>query len=226
MIETIKTIWEGLDFSVLTGILLSVVPALLCIVFHELCHGFVAYKLGDNTAKSAGRLSLNPFKHLDIVGLIAMMFLHVGWAKPVPVYMNSFKNPKRGMAITALAGPLSNILLAAVVLLLYGFLYIPLLKLGDFGYVIIETLGRTAVFSCSLAVFNIFPIPPMDGSKVLFALLPDKAYYKLMEYEHYGMLIVLLLVITGVIDPVLTYLVNALVGLLSPLMNLGFSFYI
>ncbi len=226
MIETIKTIWEGLDFSVLTGILLSVVPALLCIVFHELCHGFVAYKLGDNTAKSAGRLSLNPFKHLDIVGLIAMMFLHVGWAKPVPVNMNSFKNPKRGMAITALAGPLSNILLAAVVLLLYGFLYIPLLKLGDFGYVIIETLGRTAVFSCSLAVFNIFPIPPMDGSKVLFALLPDKAYYKLMEYEHYGMLIVLLLVITGVIDPVLTYLVNALVGLLSPLMNLGFSFYI
>ena len=226
MIETIKTIWEGLDFSVLTGILLSVVPALLCIVFHELCHGFVAYKLGDNTAKSAGRLSLNPFKHLDIVGLIAMMFLHVGWAKPVPVDMNSFKNPKRGMAITALAGPLSNILLAAVVLLLYGFLYIPLLKLGDFGYVIIETLGRTAVFSCSLAVFNIFPIPPMDGSKVLFALLPDKAYYKLMEYEHYGMLIVLLLVITGVIDPVLTYLVNALVGLLSPLMNLGFSFYI
>ncbi len=226
MIETIKTIWEGLDFSVLTGILLSVVPALLCIVFHELCHGFVAYKLGDNTAKNAGRLSLNPFKHLDIVGLIAMMFLHVGWAKPVPVNMNSFKNPKRGMAITALAGPLSNILLAAVVLLLYGFLYIPLLKLGDFGYVIIETLGRTAVFSCSLAVFNIFPIPPMDGSKVLFALLPDKAYYKLMEYEHYGMLIVLLLVITGVIDPVLTYLVNALVGLLSPLMNLGFSFYI
>ncbi len=226
MIETIKTIWEGLDFSVLTGILLSVVPALLCIVFHELCHGFVAYKLGDNTAKSAGRLSLNPFKHLDIVGLIAMMFLHVGWAKPVPVNMNSFKNPKRGMAITALAGPLSNILLAAVVLLLYGFLYIPLLKLGDFGYVIIETLGRTAVFSCSLAVFNIFPIPPMDGSKVLFALLPDKAYYKLMEYERYGMLIVLLLVITGVIDPVLTYLVNALVGLLSPLMNLGFSFYI
>ena len=226
MIETIKTIWEGLDFSVLTGILLSVVPALLCIVFHELCHGFVAYKLGDNTAKSAGRLSLNPFKHLDIVGLIAMMFLHVGWAKPVPVNMNSVKNPKRGMAITALAGPLSNILLAAVVLLLYGFLYIPLLKLGDFGYVIIETLGRTAVFSCSLAVFNIFPIPPMDGSKVLFALLPDKAYYKLMEYEHYGMLIVLLLVITGVIDPVLTYLVNALVGLLSPLMNLGFSFYI
>ncbi|MBS7402901.1 MAG: site-2 protease family protein [Oscillospiraceae bacterium] len=226
MIETIKTIWEGLDFSVLTGILLSVVPALLCIVFHELCHGFVAYKLGDNTAKNAGRLSLNPFKHLDIVGLIAMMFLHVGWAKPVPVNMNSFKNPKRGMAITALAGPLSNILLAAVVLLLYGFLYIPLLKLGDFGYVIIETLGRTAVFSCSLAVFNIFPIPPMDGSKVLFALLPDKAYYKLMEYERYGMLIVLLLVITGVIDPVLTYLVNALVGLLSPLMNLGFSFYI
>lgn len=226
MIETIKTIWEGLDFSVLTGILLSVVPALLCIVFHELCHGFVAYKLGDNTAKNAGRLSLNPFKHLDIVGLIAMMFLHVGWAKPVPVNMNSFKNPKRGMAITALAGPLSNILLAAVVLLLYGFLYIPLLKLGDFGYVIIETLGRTAVFSCSLAVFNIFPIPPMDGSKVLFALLPDKAYYKLMEYERYGMLIVLLLVITGVIDPVLTYLVNALVSLLSPLMNLGFSFYI
>ncbi|MEF9972124.1 MAG: site-2 protease family protein, partial [Oscillospiraceae bacterium] len=120
--------------------LISVIPALLCITFHELCHGAVAYKLGDNTAKNAGRLTLNPIKHIDIMGLLMMVVFKFGWAKPVPVNMNNFKNPKRDMAITALAGPVSNVILAAFVLLIYGFLYVPLLKAGSFGDVVLQMI--------------------------------------------------------------------------------------
>ena len=114
MINTLKTIGSGLDWSALTDILISVIPALLCITFHELCHGLVAYKLGDNTAKDAGRLTLNPIKHIDIMGLLMIIVFKFGWAKPVPVNMNNFKKPKSGMAITALAGPVSNIFLSII----------------------------------------------------------------------------------------------------------------
>ena len=106
---------RNLNWSVLTDMLLAVIPALICITLHELSHGFVAYKLGDNTAKNMGRLTLNPIKHIDIFGLIMMVVLKFGWAKPVPVNMRNFKNPKRDMAITALAGPLSNVLICRAV---------------------------------------------------------------------------------------------------------------
>ena len=109
--NTVQSIWEGLDWSYLTNILLSIIPALICITLHELSHGFVAYKLGDTTAKDAGRLTLNPIKHLDIMGILMMVVFHFGWAKPVPVNMYRFKNPKQGMAITAVAGPLMNVLI-------------------------------------------------------------------------------------------------------------------
>ena len=112
--------WDGWDFSYLLSILLGVIPSLICITLHELSHGYVAYRLGDDTAKQAGRLTLNPLKHLDPVGLLMMLVFRVGWAKPVPVNMYRFKNPKRGMAVTALAGPVSNILITLVFLLLYG----------------------------------------------------------------------------------------------------------
>ena len=123
--NTVKSIWEGLDWSYLTNILLSIIPALICITLHELSHGFVAYKLGDTTAKDAGRLTLNPIKHLDIMGILMMVVFHFGWAKPVPVNMYRFKNPKQGMAITAVAGPLMNVLITIVFLFLYGLLFRP-----------------------------------------------------------------------------------------------------
>lgn len=195
VLSSFRTIWEGLDWSILTDALFSVIPALLCITFHELSHGFVAYKLGDRTAKDAGRLTLNPIKHIDIFGLLMMVVFGFGWAKPVPVNMNNFKNPKSGMAITALAGPVSNMLLAAVMLIVAFFLY---LHIG-MAHWIFQLVIRIAWLSIALGIFNIVPIPPLDGSKVLFSFLSDDMYNKLMRYERYGMLILLLVVWTGIL---------------------------
>ncbi|NCB50998.1 MAG: site-2 protease family protein [Clostridia bacterium] len=193
-ISTLNAIWRGLDWSFITNILLTIIPALLCITLHELAHGYVAYKLGDNTAKEAGRLTLNPIKHIDIMGLAMMVVFKFGWAKPVPINMRKFKNPKRGMAISAAAGPISNLLIAVVVLFLYGLLYIPLGKLGNAGDYIAQMLYLTAYLSIALAIFNVIPIPPLDGSKVLYAFLSDAAYWKLMRYERYGMIFLIALI--------------------------------
>lgn len=196
--NTIKTIWDGLDWSFLLNIITSIIPALICITLHELSHGWVAYKLGDNTAKDRGRLTLNPIKHIDVMGLVMMVVFKVGWAKPVPVNMNNFKNPKRGMAVTALAGPLSNVIIAAVFLFLYGVLFYPLTMTGSaFWAEILNMVQITSYLSLGLAIFNLIPIPPMDGSKILFSVLSDEGYYKLMRYERYGMILLFLVVATG-----------------------------
>ena len=194
---------QNLDWSVLTDILMSVIPALLCITLHELSHGYVAYRLGDNTAKNMGRLTLNPIKHIDIVGLIMMVAFKFGWAKPVPVDMRNFKHPKRDMALTALAGPLANVLICCMFLFVYGLIYLPCTLSGSsFLGDVMDMVYITAYLSIALAVFNIIPIPPLDGSKVLFSLMSDADYYKLMRYERYGMLLLLILIATNVLaDP-------------------------
>ena len=194
---------KNLDWSVPLDMLMSIIPALICITLHELSHGFVAYKLGDPTAKNRGRLTLNPIKHIDLVGLIMMVAFKFGWAKPVPVDMRYFRNPKRGMAITAIAGPLSNVIIACFFLFLYGFVYIPLtIKNTEFCGAVLDTVYITAYLSLALAVFNCIPIPPLDGSKVLFSLMSDRAYWKLMRYERYGMILLIVVLATGIIgDP-------------------------
>ena len=191
----LQSIWRGLDWSVLTNLLLSVVPALICITLHELAHGYVAYRLGDDTAKRAGRLTLNPLRHIDIMGLLMMIVFKFGWAKPVPVNMWKFKNPKKGMAITAAAGPIANLLIALVFLFLYGFLFALLHRPGRSLNWLLEMLYITAYLSIALAIFNIIPIPPLDGSKVLFSCISDRSYTELMYYECYGMIILLVLVL-------------------------------
>ena len=195
-ISAVQSIWDGFDFSYILSILLSVIPSLLCITLHEISHGYVAYRLGDNTARDLGRLSLNPLRHLDPIGLLMMLVFHVGWAKPVPINMYRFKNPKRGMALTALAGPLCNVVIAVVFLFLFGAAYVPLSR-SQVGSYFLQMLQLTAVISLGLAIFNLLPIPPLDGSKVLFACMSDASYSKLMHYERYGSLLMLALVASG-----------------------------
>lgn len=187
-------VFRNLDWSILISAVLSVIPALICITVHETAHGFVAWKLGDSTAKDMGRLTLNPLKHVDLFGLIMMAVFHFGWAKPVPVNMYRFKNPKRGMAITAAAGPASNILLALVFFALYIALF-DLLRPTEAGKTVLEMLYITGYISVALAIFNVIPIPPLDGSKVLFSLLPDKNYYSVLKYERYGMIVLAALIL-------------------------------
>ena len=196
---TFRNVWQGLDWSFLTDILIYIIPAMVCVTIHETCHGLVAYKLGDPTAKDAGRLSLNPIRHVDLIGLVMLLVCHFGWAKPVPVDARNFKDPKKGMALTALAGPVSNVLQTVVLLAAYGLLYFPLLKMGEAGAFFLRLVLTTAYLSTALAIFNIIPISPLDGSKVLYSVIPDKAYFTLLRYERYGMGILIVLVATGVL---------------------------
>lgn len=206
-----------LELDTLWQMLVTVASCVLCITFHETCHGLAAYWLGDPTAKRAGRLTLNPLKHIDILGLVMLAVARFGWAKPVPVDMRNFRKPKTGMALTALAGPVSNILLAWISMMLYGVcaFYTQLYDNVMLNYLELF-FTYTIVLSTGLAVFNLFPIPPLDGSKVLFAVIPETWYAKLMRYERYGMILLVVLLLTGVLDTPLSFLRDGLIQLLSP----------
>ena len=186
MLGYLQTFWKQFDWQGLLTALQSLLGVLLCLTVHETCHGLAAFALGDPTAKRMQRLSFNPLHHIDWLGLASMLICGFGWAKPVPVYMRYFKNPKAGMALTALAGPVSNFLLALLMLFIASLFHT--------GGWIVSFLLTTAILSIGLGLFNLVPIPPLDGSKVLFSLLPQRAYYTLMRYERYGMLVLLLLV--------------------------------
>ena len=202
-----------------------VAASLLCITFHETCHGLAAYRLGDDTAKRAGRLTLNPLRHVDLPGLVMMAIFRFGWAKPVPVDMRNFRHPKRDMALTALAGPVSNVVLAYAAAVLLGFVVFLSDRFGSNGFfaVLAQFLIYVEIISAGLAVFNVFPVPPLDGSKVLFALLSDRAYLKLMRYERYGMVLLMMLLVTGLIDAPLYAMRNWLLTLIGNLSVWGYT---
>ena len=189
----LSILWSALDLGAMLDMVLRLAAALLCLTVHETCHGLAAYALGDPTARRAHRLSLNPLRHIDWFGLLMMFAAGFGWAKPVPVNPNYFKKPKQGMALTALAGPVSNFLLALLTLLAAR-IFCDVAAYSETNQRILDFLLMVAVLSIGLGLFNLVPIPPLDGSKVLFAVLPDRAYDWLMRNERYGMLLLFALV--------------------------------
>ena len=189
----LSNLWAALDFGSLLSMVTRLAAVLLCLTVHESCHGLAAYALGDPTARREHRLSLNPLRHIDWFGLLMMFVAGFGWAKPVPVNPNYFKKPKQGMALTALAGPVSNFLLA-LLMLLAARIFCDVAAYSEANQRILDFLLMVALLSIGLGLFNLLPIPPLDGSKVLFAVLPDGAYNQLMRYERYGMLLLFALV--------------------------------
>ena len=195
MLHYLQGLFAALDLTSLLDAVLRKVAIFLCLPVHVTCHGLAALALGDPTAKSMHRLSLNPLRHIDWLGLLSMFLCGFGWAKAVPVDMRYFKNPKAGMALTALAGPASNFLLALAALFFASLIGgLPAVALNGFLVWLFYFLLRTAILSIGLGLFNLVPIPPLDGSKILFSFLPERAYYTLMRYERFGMLLLLVIV--------------------------------
>lgn len=218
--NSLQNFLQNFDLGSLLRMLSSVLIVLFCLTVHELSHGAAAYALGDPTAKNEGRLTLNPIKHIDPLGFLLMLTAHVGWAKPVPVDMRYFKRPKRDMALTALAGPASNLLLAWVFLLLSSGALRLMLALPETSpdwlflvlYYLLDFAATAATISVGLGVFNLFPIPPLDGSKILFSFLPDKIYHTILRYERYVMLLMLAVVWLGWLDKPLSFLIDHVIN--------------
>jgi Zn-dependent protease len=197
---------SDIDWTSLGTLLLRIVAILLCLVIHEVSHGLAAYRLGDPTAKAGHRLSLNPLRHLDFFGLIMMVTVGFGWAKPVPVDPRYFKNPKRGMAITALAGPNSNFIMAYVCYAGANALCGVEAARGETAFLngLIQFLALIVYMNIGLGIFNLIPFPPLDGSKVLAMFLPDRAYLQWMRLERYGMVILMVILCLGWLDGILS----------------------
>ena len=213
MLHYLEAMFRQMDVSSLLDAAARVAAVLLCLTVHELCHGLAALSLGDPTAKSMDRLSLNPLRHIDWLGLLMMFTVGFGWAKPVPVDPRYFKDPKKGMALTALAGPASNFMLAFSLILISKGIYL----YADYTPVwngIYNFLHLTAVLSIGLGLFNLLPIPPLDGAKVLGGLLPDRTYFALMRYERYGMLLLLLMSFADVGSGVINRGIAAVYGVM------------
>ncbi|MDK2802518.1 MAG: site-2 protease family protein [Oscillospiraceae bacterium] len=207
--------------SYLFQLCVRLIVVLTALPIHEYAHGYVAYKLGDPTAKMQGRLTINPIKHLDIIGSIATLIFGFGWAKPVPVNARNFKNQKFGMAITAIAGPASNFLLA--------FIFLAILKIisiipmtGNVGPIsgVMQVLNIMITVNISIGVFNLLPIPPLDGSRVAMYFLPEKIYFQMMQYEQ--ILFIGLIILMS--SPILNVPIQILSGIIFNILNFFTSF--
>ena len=196
--QYLTNLWNALDFGSLESILLRLTAVFLCLTIHETCHGLAAYALGDPTAKRAHRLSLNPLRHIDWIGFVMMIVAGFGWAKPVPVNPNYFRKPKQGMAVTALAGPVSNLLLAVLFLGIGKVIYLYAPYSEGMNVFFEWCLFTVAPMSVGMGLFNLIPIPPLDGSKVVAVLLPDRAYNWLMRYEQFGMVLLVIIISVGI----------------------------
>ena len=200
----------------LLSLVLSIPGLFLALAFHEFAHGYAAYLMGDNTARYNGRLSLNPMAHLDIVGTLCLLLFHFGWAKPVPINPANFRNHRKGIIVVSLAGPFANFFLALVCTilckLLYGF--ISTSQIAEFFYMV---LLYAQVMNVGLMVFNLIPIPPLDGSKVLMEFLPYRMRYQMYSLERYSGIILLVLVWTRMLTPVLNTMAGWVYSLIEML---------
>lgn len=217
MLHYLQNLFHALDFTSLGSAALRAAAVLLCLSVHETCHGLAALVLGDPTAKARHRLSLNPLRHIDWLGLAMMFVAGFGWAKPVPVNPNYFKKPKQGMAVTALAGPASNFLLALLTMLISRLIYLYAPYNPVWQTVFDFCLYTVAPLSIGLGLFNLLPLPPLDGSKVLAMFLPDRAYAVRMRYERYGMLVLLVLSFADIGS---SFISNAILGVYSAFFTL------
>lgn len=224
MISIFRYIQQGEYLLAIIAVLSRCFVVFCCLPIHELAHGLMAHLLGDDTAKREGRLSLNPFAHLNPIGTIMIFLFGIGYANPVPINPRNFKNEKGGMALTALAGPLANLLMGFVSV--WGFfIFTKFTGSSEIGSAVAYFFLYSAQINIMLAVFNLFPIPPLDGSKILAAVLPDKIYYKYMMYERYIMIALMILLFTGVLDTPISFLTSKLLNFISILPNLVFHLY-
>lgn len=207
----------------LQSILFTAPVILLAIVCHECAHGWVSYKLGDPTAKNAGRLTLNPFKHLDPLGALCMLFFHVGWANPVPINPWYYKDRKKGIIYVSLAGPIANFIIAFLSLIIRGLLMRFGVNASTFSWVCSQLCYYSAVVNVGLGIFNLVPIPPLDGSKVLGELW-NKAENFYWRYQNYWRWILLLCVITGVFSRPLGMLNSMMINGMWRIVRLIFGF--
>ena len=203
----------------------SLAVVFLTLPIHEWAHGFVSTKLGDPTPRWQGRLTLNPMAHLDVMGAIGILLFGIGWAKPVQVNARYYKNPKWGMALVALAGPLSNVILAFILLVLGNVLVVTGLTQMAIVAQARMFLWYIALINISLVVFNLIPVPPFDGSRILFAVLPQKYYFQIMRYERYIFIAIFAIVYLGVLDRPLDFLTSRLFNAVYSLSCIPFTLF-
>lgn len=217
---------NGLSMEVILRLLVRVFVVFCTLPVHEYAHAFVATKLGDDTPRLKGRLTLAPLAHVDIIGALMIFLVGVGYAKPVPVNPRKFKNPKAGMALTAFAGPLSNIIMALFFMLLYNIFN---LVSGNTDALVFEVARLFFFFAAqiniSLAVFNLIPIPPLDGSRIINLIIPSKYYFKIMQYERYIILALFALIFFGILDVPLNYASDLLMRFVSFIAELPFRLF-
>lgn len=214
------------------SILYRIPAVLIAISFHEFAHGYMAYLRGDYTAKMYGRLTINPKAHFDLYGAVCMLLFGFGWANPVPFNYNNLKKPKLDSALIALAGPLMNFLLAAAAIVLWCLLYAINIRVANNEVVarifdiVLDIVMAVYSLNIGLMVFNLLPVPPLDGSKILFSLLPASAYRFILTYERYGFIILMVILLTGIIDKPLYWLIDIVSISLMRLTHAPYEFYI